>query len=162
MNACSLPTLYFCLTATCQALGCLVFPDGWGAPEVRALCGPQARSYALGTCTIHWAFALALLGIADALVLATLAFVLGNRQDALLPAGYVPSPQGRGKPWHIPLPFFPGNGRSQQMLQAARRSRADSCCLATANEIEIGKSGGGWQYSKNDGVKEALAFLRHL
>ncbi|XP_063152694.1 LHFPL tetraspan subfamily member 5 protein-like [Candoia aspera] len=82
--------------ATCQALGCLVFPDGWGAPEVRALCGPQARSYTLGTCSIHWAFTLALLGIADALVLATLAFVLGNRQDALLPAGYTPPREGRG------------------------------------------------------------------
>ncbi|KAH0628872.1 hypothetical protein JD844_010474 [Phrynosoma platyrhinos] len=82
--------------ATCQALGCLVFPDGWGAPEVRALCGPRARSYTLGTCSIHWAFTLALLGIADALVLATLAFVLGNRQDALLPEGYAPPPEGRG------------------------------------------------------------------
>uniref|UniRef100_A0A670YRL2 LHFPL tetraspan subfamily member 5 n=1 Tax=Pseudonaja textilis TaxID=8673 RepID=A0A670YRL2_PSETE len=87
--------------ATCQALGCLVFPDGWGAPEVRALCGPQARSYTLGTCSIHWAFTLALLGIADALVLATLAFVLGNRQDALLPAGYTPPREGRGKHGHI-------------------------------------------------------------
>ncbi|KAG5838905.1 hypothetical protein ANANG_G00228640 [Anguilla anguilla] len=38
-----------------------------------------------GNCSVHWAFVLAMLGVLDAAILATLAFVLGNRQDALLP-----------------------------------------------------------------------------
>ncbi|XP_069503571.1 LHFPL tetraspan subfamily member 3 protein-like [Ambystoma mexicanum] len=76
--------------ATCQALGCLIFPDGWGAPEVRPLCGRRADSYQLGDCTVHWGFTLAILGMVDALVLSVLAFVLGNRQDALLPDDYRP------------------------------------------------------------------------
>nr|XP_033808680.1 LHFPL tetraspan subfamily member 4 protein-like [Geotrypetes seraphini] len=80
--------------ATCQALGCIIFPDGWGAPEVRFLCGPKAGSYHLGNCAIHWGFTLAILGIVDALVLSVLAFVLGNRQDALLPEDYTPEKRG--------------------------------------------------------------------
>uniref|UniRef100_UPI00398EA38E LHFPL tetraspan subfamily member 3 protein n=1 Tax=Pristiophorus japonicus TaxID=55135 RepID=UPI00398EA38E len=76
--------------ASCQALGCLTFPAGWETAEVRRLCGPQAGSYALGACSIHWAFVLAILGAMDALVLCGLAFVLGNRQDTLLPEGFRP------------------------------------------------------------------------
>ncbi|KAK1875623.1 LHFPL tetraspan subfamily member 3 protein [Dissostichus eleginoides] len=38
-----------------------------------------------GNCSVHWAYILALLGILDSAILATLAFVLANRQDALLP-----------------------------------------------------------------------------
>lgn len=80
--------------ATCQALGCLIFPDGWGAPEVRPLCGRRADSYQLGDCEVHWGFTLAILGMVDALVLSVLAFVLGNRQDALLPDDYSPEKKG--------------------------------------------------------------------
>ncbi|XP_048475833.1 LHFPL tetraspan subfamily member 5 protein [Rhincodon typus] len=71
--------------ASSQTLGCVTFPDSWGMPEVRELCGPQAGSYALGGCTIHWAFGLAILGVLDALVLSVLAFMLANRQETLLP-----------------------------------------------------------------------------
>ncbi|XP_060679091.1 LHFPL tetraspan subfamily member 3 protein-like, partial [Hemiscyllium ocellatum] len=71
--------------ASCQALGCVTFPDSWEAPEVRALCGSRAGSYALGSCSVHWAFGLAVLGALDALVLSALAFILANRQESLLP-----------------------------------------------------------------------------
>ncbi|CDR15853.1 unnamed protein product [Oncorhynchus mykiss] len=52
---------------------------------MRDLCGDGVTSFSSGNCSVHWAFVLALLGVLDAAILATLAFVLGNRQDALLP-----------------------------------------------------------------------------
>ncbi|XP_077936984.1 LHFPL tetraspan subfamily member 3 protein isoform X5 [Gasterosteus aculeatus] len=69
----------------CLALACLLFPDSWESPEMRALCGDSVGSFSLGNCSVHWAYILAILGILDAAILATLAFVLANRQDALLP-----------------------------------------------------------------------------
>lgn len=98
----------------CLALACLLFPDSWESPEMRALCGDsvslaccvfapepgsdtsrsqcdcicfrlQVGSFSPGNCSVHWAYILAILGILDAAILATLAFVLANRQDALLP-----------------------------------------------------------------------------
>lgn len=47
--------------------------------------GIQVSSFSSGTCSVHWAYILAILGVLDAGILATLAFVLANRQDALLP-----------------------------------------------------------------------------
>ncbi|KAI9535896.1 hypothetical protein NQZ68_039263 [Dissostichus eleginoides] len=69
----------------CMALACLLFPDSWESPEMRALCGDSVGSFSPGNCSVHWAYILALLGILDSAILATLAFVLANRQDALLP-----------------------------------------------------------------------------
>lgn len=46
---------------------------------------PQVGSFSPGHCSVHWAYILAVLGVLDAAILATLAFVLANRQDALLP-----------------------------------------------------------------------------
>nr|XP_014351630.1 PREDICTED: lipoma HMGIC fusion partner-like 3 protein [Latimeria chalumnae] len=80
--------------ASCLALGCLTFPGGWHTWEVRVLCGLQAGSYRLGDCSLHWAYILAILGVLDSLILATLAFVLGNRQDALLPDGFILEKKG--------------------------------------------------------------------
>ncbi|XP_029974694.1 LHFPL tetraspan subfamily member 3 protein [Salarias fasciatus] len=88
---CSAATVYkICawlqLTAGfCLALACLLFPDSWENPEMRALCGDSVGSFSLGTCSVHWAYILAILGVLDYATLATLAFVLANRQDALLP-----------------------------------------------------------------------------
>lgn len=45
----------------------------------------QVGSFSPGNCSVHWAYILAMLGVLDAAILATLAFVLANRQDALLP-----------------------------------------------------------------------------
>ncbi|KAM6956288.1 LHFPL tetraspan subfamily member 3 protein [Aplochiton taeniatus] len=69
----------------CLSLACMLFPDSWECDEMRALCGEGVGSFSPGNCSVHWAFVLAILGILDAAILATLAFVLGNRQDALLP-----------------------------------------------------------------------------
>ncbi|CAN0133755.1 unnamed protein product [Lampetra planeri] len=74
--------------AVCMVLGCLIFPDAWDAAEVRALCGERADKYTLGECSVRWAYILAIIAILDAKVLAFLAFVLGNRQDALLPPDF--------------------------------------------------------------------------
>lgn len=88
---CSAATVYkICawlqLTAGfCLALACLLFPDSWESPEMRALCGDHVTSFSPGRCSVHWAYILAVLGVLDAAILATLAFVLANRQDALLP-----------------------------------------------------------------------------
>ncbi|KAG7472661.1 hypothetical protein MATL_G00111260 [Megalops atlanticus] len=69
----------------CLALACVLFPDSWECAEMRALCWEGVSSFSPGNCSVHWAFVLAMLGVLDAAILATLAFVLGNRQDALLP-----------------------------------------------------------------------------
>lgn len=45
----------------------------------------QVSSFSPGNCSVHWAYILAILGVLDYAILATLAFVLANRQDALLP-----------------------------------------------------------------------------
>ncbi|KAM8934373.1 LHFPL tetraspan subfamily member 3 protein-like [Pelodytes ibericus] len=71
--------------ASCQALACLLFPDGWDSPAVRSLCGHHSDRYELGGCSMHWGFILAILGIFDALVLSILGFTLGKRQDSLYP-----------------------------------------------------------------------------
>ncbi|XP_051864943.1 LHFPL tetraspan subfamily member 3 protein-like [Pristis pectinata] len=84
--------------ASCQALGCLTFADGWETEEVRRLCGPGAARYSLGRCSLRWAFSLALIGILDALVLSVLAFVLASRQDTLLPQDFRPAAKGHCPP----------------------------------------------------------------
>ncbi|XP_053551801.1 LHFPL tetraspan subfamily member 3 protein-like [Bombina bombina] len=87
--------------ASCQALGCLLFPDGWDSPAIRPLCGYRSDRYQLGGCSVHWAFILAILGIFDALVLSILGFTLGKRQDALQPdeAHLKPNKKGEQDPF---------------------------------------------------------------
>uniref|UniRef100_A0A3B4ZMM4 Lipoma HMGIC fusion partner-like 3 protein n=1 Tax=Stegastes partitus TaxID=144197 RepID=A0A3B4ZMM4_9TELE len=88
---CSAATVYkICawlqLTAGfCLALACLLFPDSWESPEMKTLCGDSVRKeHHQSHCSVHWAYILAILGVLDYAILATLAFVLANRQDALL------------------------------------------------------------------------------
>ncbi|MGH0160532.1 UNVERIFIED_CONTAM: hypothetical protein FKN15_039010 [Acipenser sinensis] len=73
------------MAAACLVLGCLIFPDGWDSDEVRRMCGERTDKYTLGACSMRWAYILAIMGILDALILSFLAFVLGNRQNSLLP-----------------------------------------------------------------------------
>uniref|UniRef100_A0A8C4RJN5 LHFPL tetraspan subfamily member 3 n=1 Tax=Erpetoichthys calabaricus TaxID=27687 RepID=A0A8C4RJN5_ERPCA len=70
-------------SAACLVLGCLIFPDGWDSDEVKRMCGDRTDKYSLGACSMRWAYILAIMGILDALILSSLAFVLGNRQDGL-------------------------------------------------------------------------------
>ncbi|KAM4696455.1 LHFPL tetraspan subfamily member 3 protein-like [Rhinophrynus dorsalis] len=81
-------------SATCQALACLLFPDGLDSPAIRPLCGFRSDRYQLGTCSVDWCFILAVLGTFDALVLSVLGFTLGKRQDALHPDDLKPSKKG--------------------------------------------------------------------
>ncbi|XP_069621205.1 LHFPL tetraspan subfamily member 3 protein isoform X2 [Ranitomeya imitator] len=71
-------------SAACLVLGCMIFPDGWDADEVRRMCGEKTDKYSLGACSVRWAYILAIIGILDALILSFLAFVLGNRLDTLM------------------------------------------------------------------------------
>lgn len=71
--------------AALLVLGCMIYPDGWDSAEVKRMCGERTSKYTLGNCTVRWAYILAIICILDALMLALLAFTLGNRQDNLLP-----------------------------------------------------------------------------
>uniref|UniRef100_A0A8C4KHP0 LHFPL tetraspan subfamily member 5 n=1 Tax=Dromaius novaehollandiae TaxID=8790 RepID=A0A8C4KHP0_DRONO len=74
--------------ATGLMIGCLIYPDGWDSAEVKRMCGDKTDKYTLGACTVRWAYILCIIGILDALILSFLAFVLGNRQDNLLPSDF--------------------------------------------------------------------------
>ncbi|XP_074649857.1 LHFPL tetraspan subfamily member 3 protein-like [Tubulanus polymorphus] len=78
------------IAGICMFLGCIVYPAGWGSEEVKGVCGSTAK-FNRADCGIRWAYILAIIGIFDALVLATLAFVLASRQAKLLPEGYTPA-----------------------------------------------------------------------
>ncbi|KAJ8916344.1 hypothetical protein NQ315_005039 [Exocentrus adspersus] len=69
----------------CMIGGCAVFPVGWSDESVRRVCGPSADRYALGTCGVRWAYLLAAIGCLDAIILATLAFILATRHVRLQP-----------------------------------------------------------------------------
>ncbi|XP_061114510.1 LHFPL tetraspan subfamily member 5b [Conger conger] len=72
-------------SAVTMVMGCMIYPDGWDSEEVKRMCGLRTDKYTLGNCTVRWAYILAIISTLDALVLSFLAFVLGNRQDKLLP-----------------------------------------------------------------------------
>lgn len=71
-----------------MAMGCMIYPDGWDAPEVKRMCGERTDKYTLGNCTVRWAYILGIISILDAGILSLLAFTLGNRQDKLLPEDF--------------------------------------------------------------------------
>ncbi|KAL0181673.1 hypothetical protein M9458_024079, partial [Cirrhinus mrigala] len=64
-----------------MVIGCMIYPDGWDSEE-------RTDKYTLGNCTVRWAYILAIISIMDSLTLSFLAFVLGNRQDKLLPEDF--------------------------------------------------------------------------
>nr|XP_040059246.1 LHFPL tetraspan subfamily member 4 protein isoform X2 [Gasterosteus aculeatus aculeatus] len=72
------------LCAVCLVIGCVVFPNGWDSEVIRDMCGEDTGRYVLGSCSVRWAYILAVIGILDALILSFLAFVLGNRQSGFL------------------------------------------------------------------------------
>lgn len=63
----------------------LVFPLTWSAPEVMRTCGQTAGQYALGDCSLRWAYLLAVIGCLDAVILSILAFILATRHVKLQP-----------------------------------------------------------------------------
>lgn len=78
----------FVVLAALMIMGCMIYPDGWDAPEVKRMCGERTTKYTLGNCTVRWAYILGIISILDAGLLALLAFTLGNRQDNLLPEDF--------------------------------------------------------------------------
>lgn len=62
-----------------------VYPLGWNSEMIRKTCGTIADRYHAGDCRIGWAYYLAVIGCLDAVVLATLAFILAARHVKLQP-----------------------------------------------------------------------------
>ncbi len=100
--------LALAVVAALMAMGCMIYPDGWDAPEVKRMCGERTDKYTLGNCTIRWAYILGIVSILDAALLALLAFTLGNRQDNLLPDDFEVENNGKrstdwGMMWRVIL-----------------------------------------------------------
>lgn len=74
-----------CVVAVCMLVAALVFPLTWSAPEVMRTCGQTAGQYALGDCSLRWAYLLAVIGCLDAVILSILAFILATRHVKLQP-----------------------------------------------------------------------------
>lgn len=60
----------------------IVYPAGFDHPTIREVCGADTREYYLDTCHLRWAYILAIIACANALILSTLGFFLGTRQPA--------------------------------------------------------------------------------
>ncbi|CAM9319587.1 unnamed protein product [Lampetra planeri] len=52
-------------SAALMVMGCMIYPDGWDAPEVKRMCGQRTDKYSLGNCTVRWAYILAIISILD-------------------------------------------------------------------------------------------------
>lgn len=84
-------------SAVCMIIGVLSYPAGWGAPEVREVCGSSVRPFHPGGCSVRWSFVLAIIACCDIVVLAVLAFVLGTRYIRLAPEPPYPSTVYKGE-----------------------------------------------------------------
>lgn len=62
-----------------------VYPMAWDGELIRRTCGESAGRYALGDCSVRWAYILAAIACLDAFILATLAFILATRHIKLQP-----------------------------------------------------------------------------
>uniref|UniRef100_A0A673N5V9 Tetraspan membrane protein of hair cell stereocilia homolog n=2 Tax=Sinocyclocheilus rhinocerous TaxID=307959 RepID=A0A673N5V9_9TELE len=71
-------------SAVLMVMGCMIYPDGWDAPEVKQMCGERTNKYTPGNCTIRRAYILGIISILGERAVAC-GFTLGNRQDKLLP-----------------------------------------------------------------------------
>lgn len=78
--------------------GCALYPYGWSEDNVQKVCGSTANQYQFGDCTIRWAYILAAIGCLDAIVLATLAFILATRHVTL-----------QAEPNYAPASLFKGS-----------------------------------------------------
>jgi hypothetical protein len=76
--------IFIILAGAFLVVGVLAFPGGWSDPSVQEVCGPSARHFYPGQCGLRWAYILAMIGVADVLVLAALAFTLAVRHVKLL------------------------------------------------------------------------------
>uniref|UniRef100_A0A7M4FIY4 LHFPL tetraspan subfamily member 4 n=1 Tax=Crocodylus porosus TaxID=8502 RepID=A0A7M4FIY4_CROPO len=93
----------------------MIFPDGWDAETIRDMCGEKTGKYALGDCSVRWAYILAIIGILNALILSFLAFVLGNRQNDLLHEEFKTESKGEHGPRRGPRQPRPCPGHGGRM-----------------------------------------------
>lgn len=63
----------------------IIYPFSWNSNDIRRTCGNTADRFYSGDCSIRWAYFLAVIGCLDAIVLATLAFILAVRHVKLQP-----------------------------------------------------------------------------
>ncbi|KAJ3649962.1 hypothetical protein Zmor_021675 [Zophobas morio] len=85
------------VSAICMIAGCVCFPAGWSEDSIRRVCGASDK-YDLGSCGIRWAYLLAAIGCLDAVILATLAFILATRHVRLQPdPHYAPASLFKGE-----------------------------------------------------------------
>lgn len=63
---------------------CLIYPVGWEAPQVKAICGEDAGSYNAGTCDVQWAYWIAVICMIDAFVLSFLSLMFIDREIGTL------------------------------------------------------------------------------
>jgi hypothetical protein len=76
------------IAAVSTTIGIIIFPVGWDTTEVKSICGVSAGRFTLGSgsgsCTIRWAYVLAIIAALDGIVLAVLGFVLGSKHVKLI------------------------------------------------------------------------------
>lgn len=108
------------------------------------MCGEQTGKYTLGHCTIRWAFMLAILSIGDALILSFLAFVLGYRQDKLLPDDY--KADGKGTCLHLGTVGGEVGGRMTLRMQLGPNP---TLCLSSLRKAIRGRLKAGRPFRKD-------------
>ena len=59
------------------AVGCALFPHGWGSKEVKDVCG-DSDSYRLGNCNLFWAYYLTIIGAGITCVCFCLSFIASS------------------------------------------------------------------------------------
>ncbi|CAG5115037.1 unnamed protein product [Candidula unifasciata] len=81
------------LSGLLMLVSCIIYPGGWDHSVVQTVCGLQSGHYNIGVCGMRWAYALAIVLVCDAFILAVLAFVLAAKQANLLPDAYKKKPE---------------------------------------------------------------------
>lgn len=112
------------LSGVCLAIGILSFPAGWDNDDVRAICGPQAHDYKLGSCGVRWAMVLAVVAFFDSIVLGCLAYTLaGKKLKFVDDSQYISSGHGSMYKGEV-NPGFLGDNQS---LAGSRKSMNAAC-----------------------------------
>lgn len=93
------------LAGAALVAGCALYPYGWSQDTVQTVCGSSAGAFQFGKCGIRWAYILAAIGCLDAIVLATLAFILATRHVTL-----------QAEPSYAPASLYKGMLRSSIIL----------------------------------------------
>ncbi|ENN71981.1 LHFPL tetraspan subfamily member 3 protein [Dendroctonus ponderosae] len=88
--------------------GCALYPYGWSQDIVQTVCGSSAGEFQFGKCGIRWAYILAAIGCLDAIVLATLAFILATRHVTL-----------QAEPSYAPASLYKGEMNSAYLSDSA-------------------------------------------